>query len=583
MNGSAHAVKAERFHFVSLIRAAALTIAGISAASCASTPPPIIALPVQQAPVPSTQASLKTILMAQAQPDVLAFYQARDFTPAWTDGKDDEKDIADIRAVFARAFEHGLRNADYSLPRNPNAGPGAEAARYEIALTTAVLRYVRDVHTGRYRPTEIHSDVLLPTVSFDAAWYLSRAIDSGSFATYLAELPPSHPEYRRLVKALDRYRALAEEGGWPAVPGTTEIRLDRNDERLQALIKRLTFEDPVLDAKANPARNDIRDAVKRFQARNGLDDDGRAGPETIAALNVPAPVRVEQIAANMERWRWLPPQFESRYVAVNVPDQSLQYVRDGKAVLKSKVVVGRKTSATPIIRTEIKTVVVNPPWNIPGDIAARDLLPHLKRNANYLATRNMVVMDGPPNDPSGRTIKWRDIKPAEFPYAIRQLPGPRTALGAVMLDSPNDFDVYLHDTPNKKLFDLTTREISNGCVRVQQIFPLASLALTGDTDDGMKTLNDARRTGKTQRIPLDSPVPVYFLYWTAMADEDGTVSFRPDRYGRDLTLIAALARGTAAAPTKALLDTEPGEELNPIGGMAEQDADADLAPADLAP
>ena len=576
MNGLARVVKAERLGFKSLIRAAALMLAGLTAASCATTPPPIVALPVQQAPAPSTQASLKALLMSQAQPDVLAFYSARDFRPAWTDGKDDEKDIADIRAAFARASEQGLRNADYSLPREVNTQPGAEAARYDIAVTAAVLRYVRDVHTGRFKPNDIHADVQLPTVSFDAGWYLNRAVDSGSFATYLAELAPAHPEYQRLVKALARYRALAEEGGWPSIPGTAEIRLERNDERLQALIKRLTFEDPILDAKANPTRNDIRDAVKRFQARNGLDDDGRVGPETIAVLNIPAPVRVEQIAANMERWRWLPPQFETRYVAVNVPDQSLQYVRDGKAVLTSKVVVGRKTSSTPIIRTEIKTVVVNPPWNIPGDIAARDLLPKLKRNANYLATRNMVVMDGPPNDPTGRTIKWRDIKPAEFPYAIRQLPGPATALGAVMLDSPNDFDVYLHDTPNKKLFDLTTREISNGCVRVQQIFPLASLALTGDVDDGMKTLNDARRTRKTQRIALDNPVPVYFLYWTAMVDEDGTVGFRPDRYGRDTTLIAAMARGTALVPSK-VLDTEPGEELNPIGGMPEPD-DADLAP-----
>jgi murein L,D-transpeptidase YcbB/YkuD len=532
---------------------------------------------VKQAPAPSTQASLKTMLMSQAQPDVVAFYQARDFRPAWTGGKDDEKNIAAVRATFSRAHEHGLRNADYTLPRNTSSGPGEEAARYEIALTAAVIRYARDVHSGRFKPSDIHVDVLLPAVNFDAAWYLNQAINSGSFGTYLAELRPSHPEYGRLVKALARYRTIAEEGGWPSVPGTTEIRLNRNDERLQALVKRLTFEDPVLDAKAKPTQNDIRDAVKRFQARNGLNDDGRAGPETIATLNIPTPVRVEQIAANMERWRWLPPQFESRYISVNVPDQSLEFVRDGKAVLKSKVVVGRKTSASPIIRTEIKTVVVNPPWNIPGDIAARDLLPHLKRNANYLRTRNMVVMDGPPNDPYGRTIRWRDIKPAEFPYAIRQLPGPRTALGAVMLDSPNDFDVYLHDTPNKKLFDLTSREISNGCIRVEQIFPLASLAMTGDMEDGMDELNQARRTRNTQRLPLDNPVPVYFLYWTTMADSDGNVSFRPDRYGRDTTLITAFANGKPAVAPVKTLDEEPGEELNPIDGSAEMD-NADLAP-----
>src|SRR6185295_7250880 len=204
-------------------------------------------------------------------------------------------------------------------------------------------------------------------------------------------------------------------------------------------------------------------------------------------------------------------------------------------------VVGRKSSPTPITRSAIVAVVANPPGNIPGYIAARDLLPHLRQNANYLATKNMVVMDAPPDDPHGRTIDWQKIEPAKFPYAIRQLPGPATALGALMLDSPNDFDVYLHDTPNKKLFDLKQREISNGCIRVQQIFPLASLALTDDVDEGMDTLREATKSHETQRLQLDRPLPVYFLYWTALPGAGGGIEFRPDRNGRDAPLIAALS------------------------------------------
>jgi murein L,D-transpeptidase YcbB/YkuD len=272
------------------------------------------------------------------------------------------------------------------------------------------------------------------------------------------------------------------------------------------------------------------------------------GGETLAALNVPASLRAAEIAANMERWRWLPRQFERRYIAVNVPGQSLEYVRDGEVVLSSKVVVGRKSSPTPITRSAIVAVVANPPWNIPGYIAARDLLPHLRQNANYLATKNMVVMDAPPDDPYGRTIDWQKIEPAKFPYAIRQLPGPATALGALMLDSPNDFDVYLHDTPNKKLFDLKQREISNGCVRVQQIFPLASLALTGDAEEGMDVLSEATKSHETQRLELERPLPVYFLYWTALPGPDGQIEFRPDRNGRDAPLIAALSEKDRGSP-----------------------------------
>jgi murein L,D-transpeptidase YcbB/YkuD len=169
----------------------------------------------------------------------------------------------------------------------------------------------------------------------------------------------------------------------------------------------------------------------------------------------------------MERWRWLPSQFERRYIAVNVPGQSLEYVRDGEVVLSSKVVVGRKSSPTPITRSAIVAVVANPPWNIPGYIAARDLLPHLRQNANYLATKNMVVMDAPPDDPYGRTIDWQKIEPAKFPYAIKSASGPATALGALCSIHP----MILMSTcrhAQQETFDLKQREISNGCVRVQQ-------------------------------------------------------------------------------------------------------------------
>jgi murein L,D-transpeptidase YcbB/YkuD len=265
----------------------------------------------------------------------------------------------------------------------------------------------------------------------------------------------------------------------------------------------------------------------------------------------------------MERWRWLPRQFERRYVAVNVAGESLELIRDNKIALTSRVIVGQKTSTTPITRAVIEAVVVNPPWNIPGDIAARALLPQLRRNANYLATRNMIVTDLP-RDPYGRHVDWKNVIPAEFPYAIRQLPGPTTALGAVMLDSPNDFDVYLHDTPNKKLFNLAERAISNGCVRVQEIFPLASFALTGDVETSMKKLTDLTRSRQTQRLKLDNPLPVYFLYWTAVVTSEGNVEFRPDRYGRDIPLMAALTTAEIGAAMSESASMEKSQDSRPV-------------------
>jgi L,D-transpeptidase YcbB len=560
-----------------MFRALALSLAAVSLAACVGSgavqTPVVVALD----PSPTTQSALRDILLSRKSESesgsspqanqMLAFYQSRNFAPAWSGDAQAEDMAGEVRAVLARAREQGFGDDDYKLSREDSAPtPGwaaAAAARYDLSLTTAVLHYARDVRTGRVEPNAIYEDIELPAARFDAAAELTQALANHGIAKFLADLPPTHPEYRRLAEALGQYRAITAEGGWPSLPGQNEIKLNGKDSRLPLLIKRLAFEDPILAALAKPSAAELRDAVKRFQTRNGLDVNGRVASETLVALNVPASIRVAQIAANMERWRWMPRKFERRYVAVNVPDQSLTFVRDGTIALSSRVIVGRETSPTPIVRSTVVAVVANPPWNIPGDIAARDLLPHLQRNPNYLASQNMVVTGGPPDDPHGRKIDWRKIIPAEFPYAIRQLPGPTTALGALMLDSPNDFDVYLHDTPNKKFFESEQREISNGCVRVQQIFSLASLALTGDTDQGMDRLAKATKSHETQRLVLDSPLPVYFLYWTALAGPDGQMGFRPDIYGRDAVLIAALKGESGAPMSESRMKVTPDAKAGP--------------------
>jgi murein L,D-transpeptidase YcbB/YkuD len=334
-----------------------------------------------------------------------------------------------------------LRAADYAATASRwEAAPatGREAAEYDVSLTADLLRYAHDVRVGRTRPRDIYRDVDLPKHDFDAARALNEALQRHSLTEFLADLPPPHPEYRRLVVALAKYRKSGE-----------------------------------------------------------------------------ASAHVEQIAANMERWRWMPRSFEHRYVRVNVPDQSVDFVRDGEVVLHSKVIIGRRNSATPIIRTMIKSVVANPPWDIPGDIAA-EIMPHLRSNPNYLAAHHMVMVDG----------------------QLQQL--PPSALGYVMLDSPNEFDVYLHDTTGKGLFEKDNREISHGCVRVQQIIPLASLVLGDDREAGMDRLKKAIASGHVEHLALEEPMPLYMVYWTAVAGEDGTVEFRTDHYNRDRPLIAAL-------------------------------------------
>ena len=472
---------------------------------------------------------------------VEAFYASRDYYPVWSGTSEANRAAAAARSILADADRQGLDSSAYmssALERDETPSAGRGAALYDIALTEAVLRYAHDLHTGRVRPKDVYADVGLPQSDFDPATGLAAAVRGNSVEAYLNDLAPMHPDYRHLVEALNKYRNIAKQGGWPSVAGAGNGK---------GLAARLAAEDSALVGKLNPSSAELSEAVKRYQIRNGLKADGQVGSETLASLNVPVSARIQQIVANMERWRWLPAHLERRYISINVPDQSLEFVMDDKVLLNSRVAVGKKTTPTPILRTVSESLIANPPWNVPSDIAARQLLPNLKRNPNYLAAHNMVVVDGPSGDPRGATINWDSIPAGQFPYQVQQRPGPASAMGIVMLDSPNDFDVYLHDTPGKKPFEDDERGISNGCIRVQQIMPLASLALTNDTQSGLSQVNNAISSHETQRIPLSEPIPIYMLYWTAVADAEGNVGFRNDRYDRDPPLIRALGNTVVAS------------------------------------
>jgi len=220
----------------------------------------------------------------------------------------------------------------------------------------------------------------------------------------------------------------------------------------------------------------------------------------------------------MERWRWMPREFEPRRIAVNVADATLRFIDGDAVVLDSNVVVGAVKSRTPILRAEVTAVTVNPVWHVPSSIARREMWPKQDADPSYLQSQGLVVVDG----------------------QIRQPPGPGNALGQLKLEMPNEFNVYLHDTPTKAAFARESRALSHGCVRVEQITALASLAITGDTQSALDQLSQLMAARTTTRIDLRERIPVYLLYWTAVAEEDGRVGFRSDVYGRDALLIAAL-------------------------------------------
>ena len=449
------------------------------------------------------------------------FYDLRGDAPAWAGSPEAESDGQILQAALAQADADGLNGADYRIV--PMVGYGAATswldAEKDVLETNAALRYANDLRNGRSWLREVDDDFELPVNYFDAVRELTSATQTRTLSAFLSGLAPTHPEYAALKALLVRYQSAAAQGGWQ---GTFSKRGKGREE----LLHRLSFEP---DAIATDS--DLTDAIARFQKEHGLDSDGSLNRETIEALNVPASQRILQVEANMERWRWMPRNFEARYVMVNVPTQKLEVVANNDRVLTSPVIVGKPEAPTPILRADATSVIANPPWNIPPKIARKEILPKLHANPDYLREHNMV---------------WRSGG-----AGIQQRPGGRNALGRIKLNLPNRFDVYLHDTPSKKLFGRDERDLSHGCVRVEKILPLASYALTGD-DSSVSLLTSAVASGKTKAFPLSEPLPIYIVYWTVFVDADGSVEFRPDLYDRDQRLLAALASGIRTQRVTAL-------------------------------
>jgi len=461
-------------------------------------------------------------------------YEPRGYRPIWTEGSNSENEAKRVLDQLRHAADDGLDPENYrgdqlgdqlsgTLPKN-------ERTDFELLMTDTVLRYARDLRMGRVKPGDVDDDISLPSVGFDFAAALSAAATKGALSQFLPSLTPKQPDYARLKTALARYRAIDDAGGWRMIPSATKA----SGPNTELLRTRLQAEDEAVSRDGSS----LIAAVQRFQKRNGLMADGIIGPKTIAALNVPAAERVRQIIANMERWRWLPREFETRHIAVNAADATLKFVDGGQTVLESKIVVGQPDWRTPILRAEARAVTVNPVWHIPASIAKKEYLPKLQTDPNTLRSEGLVLVGGPADDPYGQKIDW--ASKTEFPYSLQQPSGPKNALGTLKIEMPNKFDVYLHDTPVKQAFAGDSRTLSHGCMRVQQIAPLVSLALNGDAQSGLSELSQMIAAGETKKLTFERAIPVYVLYWTAFVDSDGAVEFRPDVYERDSALLAAL-------------------------------------------
>jgi murein L,D-transpeptidase YcbB/YkuD len=333
------------------------------------------------------------------------------------------------------------------------------------------------------------------------------------------------------------------------------MKLGLDDARVPTLKYRLTVTGDMAGDLLPPAPPqsiafdaELEAAVKRFQERHGLTPDGAVGPGTRAALNVPVSARIDQIRVNLERARWVLHEIQGEFVLVNVAGFDVAYFRNDEPIWTSKVIVGRPYRETPIFKSLITYVVLNPTWTIPPGILVKDKLPVIKRDPGYLARNNIRVIDSAGREVNPRSVDWSRYSGSRLPpYQLRQDPGDDNALGLVKIMFPNPYLVYLHDTPSKSLFEKDERTFSSGCIRVEKAFELAELVLNDPVRWNRAAIDAAVATRKTQTVNLAKPVPVLILYWTAQPRPDGQVIFRSDVYGRDPATLAAL-NGTFRRP-----------------------------------
>jgi L,D-transpeptidase YcbB len=491
----------------------------------------------------SIQVEERTIRGAAALPSL---YDARGFRPVWTTSGA----AAGLEREIRARREDGLDPAGYHLAAIERLASRtrsrAEDADLDLLRSDALLRMIHDLRFGRVNAEDHAADRDLSRRGGGESVVATarRLIDSGGVDGGVSALRPDHRVYGGMMEALAALRRLQAQGGWEPLPAGPLLRHGEEDPRVPSLRRRLAISgDLASDAGERGLAFDpaLVDALRSFQRRHGLNPDGILGPATLAALNVPVERRVEQVRTNLERARWTLHDLPRSFVAVNIAGAMVYLVRDGEVTFETRAIVGRDQTRTPVFRATMSYIDLNPTWTVPPGIVG-EVLDAIRRDPGYLRSVDMLVLDraGRPVNVDPRTLVRYDAR--TFPYVFQQQPGPLNPLGRIKLMFPNRFNVYLHDTPARSLFEREERLFSHGCIRVQDPLALATRVLDEPARWNETTLADAIARGGTRTINLRQPLEVLVLYWTASADPGGEPRFYRDVYGRDPGILRALDR-----------------------------------------
>jgi murein L,D-transpeptidase YcbB/YkuD len=476
---------------------------------------------------------------------VLDFYSHRNYRAAWTDGRD----VAQLLKSLNDTQIDGLVPQDFRIAEleqarltlQATAPTPAQSAAFDLAATRTYITALLQLRRGKVDPTRLDFHWNFDPVGVDPRADMNSffaALDAHDVARAFALAPPQETVYRNMRESLAQLRKVRDAGGWPKVAEGQSLKPGMDGVAVAQLRARLVAAGYLAPTKGK--RNDYDDsviaAVKKYQAEQYLGADGVAGKTTLEALNVPVEARIDQVRVNMERARWLLYKLQGTFVVVDIAGYKVALYRDGQPIWRSRVQVGKPFRSTPVFQSEITYVTFNPTWTVPPTILVQDMLPKIQQNPGYLAANRIRVLDRQGNVLDPAAVDWSNAKG----LTLRQDAGPENSLGQVVIRFPNDYAIYLHDTPHRELFAKSVRATSSGCIRVENPLQLVELLFNDPVRWNSEGIQKQLANGRTENIMLPVKVPVLLAYWTVDLSKDGRVTFKPDVYGYDSPVLREL-------------------------------------------
>ncbi len=482
------------------------------------------------------------------------FYQYIEYEPAW----ENLEALQEAIKALEGSHDDGLILEDYHVDvlrsivdqiaesKDQGAVNHEWVAKFDLLMTDAIILYGFHLMDGKIDPH-----------SLDVQWNfgyaelpggdgkrLAKAINNHTLIQELHGLRPAIPSYANLMRELAEYRIIYENGGWGTITAGGKIDPGDSEPRILQIRRRLEITGDLSDL--NKMNSEVYDQslekdVRYFQDRHGLESDGIVGKASFAAMNVPVETKIDQIRVNLERFRWVTHNLSEDYIIVNIARFMAYAVKNSELVFNTNVQVGTEVNKTPVFKSQLKYIEFNPTWTVPRSITVKEMIPKIKKDHNYLSDRNMVLLDGSGKIVPMSSVDFNSISANNFPYTIRQEPGPGNALGEVKFIFPNQYAVYLHDTPSKYLFSKARRSFSHGCIRTQNPLDMAEVLLEGSIWDKQK-IKETLDSKVTTRAYIDKPLDVLLLYWTAGLYQQKSVFFYPDIYQRDAKILDKLDR-----------------------------------------